>query len=298
MKHPRTLRLSALALIAIGATAQAETIYGLAANANTESLVTFESAAPGTFLTTVPLSGVLDDHLLQGIDFRPATGQLYAVSANLDEGQIYTVDLTTGALTAVGTSFALVSGLGLPSIDFNPQADALRLIDADGNNLAINPNTGEVTNVGTPVPLERIIVGTAYSNNVAGATSTTLYAYDFSSDTIGTITPPGSGAYTEVGPTTGVVALDADLGFDISGVTGIAYVSLNEGDTPLAAREFFTADLSTGVLTQVGGDDILGFGDSIVIDISAAPAAAVPEPATMAALGLGALALLKRRRKG
>ena len=47
-------------------------------------LISFDSAAPGTLLSDVPITGLGDQfESVQGIDFRPATGQLYALGATL-----------------------------------------------------------------------------------------------------------------------------------------------------------------------------------------------------------------------
>src|SRR3712207_4408284 len=76
----------------------------LVALTTANSLVRFDSAAPGTLLgsaTPLPITGLQAGETLQGIDFRPASGQLYALGST---SRLYVVNPTTGAATALGTA--------------------------------------------------------------------------------------------------------------------------------------------------------------------------------------------------
>src|SRR5205085_8740909 len=77
----------------------------------TKNLVRFQSDDPtGSFLIIGPLTGALGGQTLVSMDFRPATGQLYALSAFATSprtAQLYTVNLSTAALTPVGSGFLL-----------------------------------------------------------------------------------------------------------------------------------------------------------------------------------------------
>lgn len=286
--------------------AQAELLYGVSVPGATTSLLSFDSATPGTQTTIGNITGIIAGHTLRGIDFRPSTGQLYAMSTNLGGGtaQLYTIDLTTGAATTVGGAIALTGSTSTRvSLDFNPVVDALRVVTGSGQNYRVNPNTGAliardtdiVTSGSGATPL---ISGVAYTNNFAGATQTTLYAYDFLLDNLGTIggingvPSPNGGVFSIVG-NSGVVTGDAGAGFDISGATGMAYLSVDDFfDSAGVNAEFFSINLVTGALTQIGGDDPFP-----VLDISVLPVAAVvPAPAT-ALLALAALAGLGARRR-
>lgn len=288
--------------------AQAELVYGLT---NTFNLVTFDSAAPGTFLTTVATSGVVAGQTLRAIDFRPATGQLYAIStinsATTGVGQLYTVNTSTGALTAVGSTFSLLTGSNRVSMDFNPVVDRIRVVSGTGNNLRLNPTTGAIAATDTNLAYDPadshfggapLIADIAYTNNVAGATQTTLYGYDYDWDgiiTIGSVngTPqsPNSGLMYTVGAAfPSPVTFSASIGMDVSGTTGIAYINADDGSSA-NADFFFSVDLTTGAATNLGS-----FGTTDMLDFSVAPAP-VPEPATLAVLGLGAIAALRRRRR-
>lgn len=296
----------ALSLAAAALAAHAERIYGVTdggTGSTTTSLVSFDSATPGTFTTSVAITGLVAGQFLRGIDFRPSNGLLYAVSAGnttatATSAQLYTVNLTTGALTTVGSGFTIAgNGSTRVSIDFNPVVDALRVVTGTAQNYRVNPVTGALIAQDTNITPADLIADVAYSNNVAGATSTTLYAYDYTTDALGTIggvggTPsPNGGAYTAIG-STGLVSAIAAIGFDISGATGVGYISLDDDASTTADTEFYSANLTTGALS------LLGTSPGALLDISAAPQAApVPEPATLAALGLGAAALLRRRRQ-
>src|SRR5262245_61286040 len=170
------------------------------------SLLRFDSATPNTIAATTAVTGLGTGEALQGIDFRPATGQLYGLAVAGVNARVVTINTTSGAITQVGASFT-VSGVDF-GFDFNPTVDRLRVVSDADINLSINPATGAVTtqtplNPGTPT-----VVGSAYSNNFSGASTTVLYGIDSGSDFLVTQAPPASGTLTNVG---------AGLGFDTTG---------------------------------------------------------------------------------
>ena len=292
LRLPAQLAL-ATALSALTVSAHAERIYG----ASTTALVNFDSASPASF-TSVNFSGVAAGQTIRSIDFRPATGTLYALSSSGAANTLYTVNLASGALTTVGAFSITGNASARISIDFNPTVDRLRVVTGSGFNYRVNPNDAAVAGVDTNLNTTDIISGIAYTNSVAGATSTTLYAYNFDLDTLNTIggiggTPsPNGGVVTSVGGTGGPSAFNAAIGFDISGATGVGYIAYDEFDSTFANSEFYTVNLGTGALTQIGANDVL----PALVGLSVAPQA-VPEPSAFAALGLGARALLRRRKR-
>ena len=303
MKHRKTLRLLPLGALALAAAgARAELIYGISTTDGLTGagLVSFDSATPATFTTIAGLTGVVAGQSIRAIDFRPATGTLYALSSSTAAAtdlaaQLYTVNLATGALTAVGSGLTLVGGNSTTvSIDFNPTVDRLRVVTGGGGNYRVNPNDGTLAGTDTSINPSAFLAGVAYTNNFVGATTTTLYAYNVA-DTIDTIgglngTPsPNLGTRTTVGPS-GVVSDGVDIGFDISGATGVGYINLNNANSQTRSDEIYTVNLATGALTLVRSE--IGV-DLLDLSVAIRP---VPEPATMAALGLGALALVRRRR--
>jgi Domain of unknown function (DUF4394) len=298
------MRTSLFAIFALPllwvSSAQAVLIYGI--TDPTPSLVSFDSATPGTLNTVGAISGIVAGQTLRGIDFRPSDGQLYALSSDASTAaQLYTIDLLTAVATPLGAGLILTGNTSSQiSLDFNPVADALRVVTGTGQNYRVNANTGGLINQDTSLdPSNHPIAAIAYTNNFVGATQTTLYAYDVFFNEVYTI---GSVNGSPVSPNTGTLflvgasgffAFTSSMGFDIDGATGVAYLSLDDSNSPDDKSEFFKMNLATGALTAAGGFN------ATLLDISVAPVAAtVPEPASLALLltGVAALAATFTRR--
>jgi Domain of unknown function (DUF4394) len=178
-------------------------------------------------------------------------------------------------------------------VDFNPVPNALWIVSDAGQNLRIVAGgTGVVNTDGTLNPGTPSVVGAAYSNNFAGATVTTLYDLDQAVDQLftqgspnGSPISPNTGTLLAVGPR-GVDITNSNVGFDISGATGVAFASLAP---PFANFSLYTVNLATGAATLIGPID----GGSLVTrDISVNNAVSgVPLPGSLALLGMGAAAL-------
>jgi hypothetical protein len=239
-----------LTLFAIGfSTAKAATIYGVS---TANQLVKFDSATAGTVTTVGTISGLQAGENVLAIDFRPANGQLYGLGST---SRLYTINTVNGAAMAVGSAGAFTLVGTDFGFDFNPTVDRIRLVSNTGQNIRLNPDTGALAandtnlNPGTPV-----VSAAAYTNNFAGATTTTLYVIDSGNDTLYIQNPPNNGTLVAVGAlgvdTTGV------NGFDIATIGGTAFASLNVGGT----SRLYTINLTTGAATQVaaiGGSFVL-----------------------------------------
>jgi uncharacterized protein DUF4394/HYR domain-containing protein len=232
-----------------------DTIYALS---TTNSLISFDSATPGTVSGPIAISGLVGGETIMGIDFRPATGQLYALS---NQSRLYIINRATGAATAVGSGFTpALSGTEF-GFDFNPTVDRIRVVSDADQNFRLNPVTGTVA--GSDVNLVYAmgdanqaanpnVVGAAYTNNFNGATTTTLYDID---SVLDILTTQGSPNATPVSPnagqlfTVGALVVDTTplVGFDIS-TGGTAFASLTTGATPA----FYTINLTSGAATRVG----------------------------------------------
>src|SRR5262249_25335120 len=67
------------------------TIFGVT---NANQLISFNSATPGTIISNVSITGLVAGDNIVGMDFRPATEQLYGFSQT---GRLYIIDTTTGS---------------------------------------------------------------------------------------------------------------------------------------------------------------------------------------------------------
>lgn len=289
------IALGAAALLA-GATAQAATVYGITSTGN---LIQFNSTSPGVIAKSVPVTGLQAGETLQGIDFRPATGQLYGLGSG---SRLYVIDINTGAATQVGSSGAFTVNGTAFGFDFNPTVDRIRVVSDTDQNLRLNPNNGALAATDTPLAYAASdpnaaanpnVVGSAYTNNFNLATTTILYGIDSALDIVVTQNPPNNGTLNTVGPlgvnTTGVV------GFDIltdGGGANSAFASLSPGGS---TSSFYTINLTSGAATLVGSiGSGLSVNDIAVEAVPLPPALLLGIPGALCALG-GARRIRNRR---
>jgi len=242
-------------------TAGGTTLYGLTTD---NRVVTFDSARPFFASGNVAVSGLQPGVQLIGIDRRPSNGVMYGVGKLGTAGRLYSVDVSSGVATFVAP-LVQASG-GLPVVlsgvefgfDFNPVADALRIVSDTGQNLRVLPSTRAAGVVGTTFTDGTLnyggapatgVAAAAYTNSVSPTpTSTTLYDIDTRLDQLVTQTPPNAGTLNAVGalrfPTTAVT------GFDIVGASNTGYASLSVEGYPYAF--FARIDLATGQATVTG----------------------------------------------
>jgi hypothetical protein len=226
-------------LLFVAANANAATLYGV----NTSNaLIRFNSATPGTTTTVGTISGLQPGEDVVGIDFRPATGQLYALGST---SRLYVINKMTGAAVFVAALSTPLSGTSF-GVDFNPTVDRLRIVSNTGQNLRVNPNDGVTIVDGALNPGTSGVNAAAYTNSFNGATATTLFDIDTTTDSLYTQNPPNNGTLNLVG------ALGVDVqgisGFDIATGDNTAYAAL----TSLGLSGFFTINLATGAATFVG----------------------------------------------
>lgn len=264
-----------LALLAGLAGASTVSAVGMVALGN-NTLMNFDSATPATIASTVTITGLSAGENILGIDFRPATGQLYGLGST---SRLYTINPATGAATALGSAPFTPALTGTSfGFDFNPTVDRVRVVSGAGQNLRLNPDTGAVAatdaalNPGSPT-----LVASAYTNNVAGATTTTLYGIDSASDMLVIQNPPNNGTLVNVG-TLGVDTSD-QVGFDIQQNTNNAFASLTVG----GLAQLYSINLTTGAATLIGN---IGTGTTAVrgFAITVATPPAVAQPANVFAV--------------
>ena len=272
MVHPTTqpfifsqLRgiICALFLLAFAQNLSSQTIYALSGS----NLISFKTSAPGSLLSNVAVSGIAAGQSIQGLDFRPNTGQLYALGYNQASGEarLYTLNLNTGAASSIGAApVSLKANMGKVSFDFNPTVDRIRVTGSDNSNYRLHPVTGAIAATDFDLAFAAADVNAganpsigsvAYTNSYIGATSTTLYNYDDSLNVLTTQIPPNNGTLNTIGASGISVNLadpssDFDIFFDAASGTNKAYLSANNGTQ--TADNLYAVNLSTGATTLLG----------------------------------------------
>jgi Domain of unknown function (DUF4394) len=248
-------------------------VFGLSSD---NALIRFDATQPRRERFIGYITGFDTDTQVVGIDFRVQDGLLYAVG---NQGGIYTVDTKNAQatlverldITLIGTSFG---------VDFNPAADALRVISDTGQNLR-HPFSGPTQFVtqddmflrNPPVPpavaVPRTgIAAAAYTNNdLSLETGTTLFDLDLALDQVVIQSPANSGNVV----LTGTLRVDggAVAGFDIYSRLSKGIAVQNQGYAALAVGEayrFFRVNLLTGRASSVGQFDVPVFDIAVELD--------------------------------
>jgi hypothetical protein len=224
------------------------------------SVVSFDRATPATLKGRIAVSGLQPNEKLVGLDMRPADGLLYALS---DQARLYTLNAATGVarfkaalMAAAGDDNPYTALTGSQfGVDFNPVADRLRVISDTGLNLRIDVTTGATTTDGAVNGAAAAITAAAYSNAVAGATSTQLYSLDAAAGQVYLQDPPNNGTLTAPVALGGTFA--AANGFDIDARNNTAYAALATG----GSTALYTVPLAAGsAATRVG---TIGTGEAL-----------------------------------
>lgn len=226
---------------------------------------------PGSPDVTTPVVGINEGSTLVGVDVRPSTGVLYGLGS---DGQLYAIDRSTGNADEVGTPIANFDAAEGVGFDFNPVADALRVITAD-RNYRLNATTGAVVGEGpamsgTPGSLAYAAgdpnegetpsaSAAAYTNSVRGLplpTETALFDLDTEADALVRQNPANAGTLLTIGS----LLLDATgvNGFDVSpDADQAAYAVL----TTEHGQGLYAVNLATGepkLLDRLDRTDIIG----------------------------------------
>lgn len=215
--------------------------YALTADSK---LLKINAKNPSSVVSQVSISGLQTGETILGIDFRPATGQLYAVGSS---SRLYVIDYKTGTARSVSSApFTPALNGTAVGFDFNPTVDRIRLVTNTGQNLRLNPETGTVAVTdGILNGVTNAKVGSvAYTQNKAGATATVLFDIDASTDKLYKQDPPNDGKLVDVGS----LGFDVDEvgGFDI-GPDGSAIAALSVSGT----SALFNIDTNTGRASKI-----------------------------------------------
>ena len=272
------------------ANAAARPVVGLTAAGQ---IVSFLDTAPATLTTTAAVTAITAGETLVGLDYCPATGQLYGLGINAitNTGTLYRIDSQTAAGTAIGAAGAITfAGVDFPAdgwgVDFNPSVDRVRVVNKSGQNFRINPDTGAVVDGdantlgiqpdvavnGDTAHLDDV----AYTNGPSAAGATVEYGIDSTTGGLYLVSNPNGGVTgAKIAITVGGAALaftavnDFDIPSTVTTATantavtaGSAYASLVVG----GATNLYRIDLVTGAATFTGS---IGAGTNQLVGLAA-----------------------------
>lgn len=220
-------------------------------------LVRFDTHKPKKVHSLGQVTGLQSDTALVGIDFRVQDGNLYGVG---NSGGIYLLDTGTAAAAFVQRLTVPLDGSEF-GVDFNPAANALRIVSNTGQNLrqpfatANAPTAVDVRLTAPPAAGDVAgVSAAAYTNNdLDPSTATTLFDINTAADAVAIQSPANAGTLAATGSLT--VDADAAAGFDIystvrNGIAvkqhAFATLGVNGG------RALYRIDLLTGRATSVG----------------------------------------------
>jgi hypothetical protein len=236
---------------------RAESSRTLYATTDQNLLLEFRERAPDRLTEVQAITGLPAGVTLRGIDFRPATGDLYGVGS---DSVVYRVNPMTAIAVAEGPAFT--PGLRGTSfgVDFNPTVDKIRVTSDAAQNLRLNVDEGTLLsadrdlNPGTPQ-----IVGSAYTNSsfsAARPAATQLFAVDAATDQLFLQNPPNDGTLTQ-GKRLGI-DVGPQAGFDIAGAQNTGYLATSSR----RGAALYRVDVTTGKTRWIGR---IGSGKRVVV---------------------------------
>jgi hypothetical protein len=260
-------------------------------------LVTFDSANPSAILRATPINGfIAPGEVITDIDVRPTLGLIYGRS-NFD--RLFLISPFNGfAQLPIGNPLPVVSAT--MGFDFDPRTDLIRIFSNLGENVLQNPNTGALARLAAPLSYRAgdvfqgfppRITGLGFTNPVANATTSTLFAIDHARNTL---VRPGGPLNTGLLATVGGLGVDITIrvGFDIAPQTTVAFASFQLAGEGIS--RLFVVNLRSGLATQIAPIAGLLLHD-IAVDllgtsgfVSAAGFAALPPPPPTFSTGFGA----------
>jgi hypothetical protein len=286
-----TTRASYIFAAVLGlATVSTSHAYDFWAVNTANDLIRYDSAAPGTALSSNAISGLVGsngvtaDPFGQIADITFVGATLYGIDGNAN---LYTLNTTSGAATLVSSTFS-PAGFDL-GVAYDPflSGGGLRVVSDSAENYSAT--LGGVFTAGS-----NVFVGTGVGDINQGATLAfsglaidpdfgTGYAFDANLDTLFVTYDANFEEFFTVGK----------LGGDFTALSSIEWV---DGSTLIAAlstdsatSSLYSIDVTTGVATEVGA-----FGTGI----TAIAVSAIPEPSTYAAFaGVAGLAMAALRRR-
>lgn len=221
---------------------------------NQGNLLSFSADAPRQLDDVRKIGGLPAGVTLTGIDFRPATGDLYGVGS---DSIVYRVNAQTAIASAEpargrGVAFTPALRGRFFGVDFNPTVDRLRVTSDANQNLRLHPDDANVVGADRDLnPNDPTVVGSAYTNSSFSPTlptATTLYALDALDDAIYVQNPPNDGTLTM--PQQLDINVRGDSGFDIAGQGNAGYVATGSDRRP--GSELYRVNVLTGDSVKLG----------------------------------------------
>lgn len=296
--HVRGLRfIAATAFVGASVASMAVEIWAVdnlgTTNAQTvgDRVIRFDSANPAGTVVTVGSTGIAST-LMGGLDFDGA-GNLFAASQIAGGGSLYSINQTTGAATLIG-AMNPGAGFSITDLSWNRVTGTMMALAGNGTStgsltslFSVNLATGNLTLIGsvTGLAASHISVGLATDN------SGTNYIHDIVTDRM----------FSVVGTT--ATQMSSTIGIDTNFSQGMTIDSSNNwflGDissNPAFASEVRQMNLATGGTTTILGTWPIHAANGLPeFETGDLAVKAVPEPASIAALGLGLAAIARRRR--
>lgn len=244
-----------------------------------QQLLRFNAGQPQKLHDRRALQGLRAGEKLLGIDFRVARGELYALGTVGTAAQLYKVDVALARATPVGTGFVLPGEAADWGFDFNPTVDRIRVVNDQGLNFRLHPDTGALVDADANVPGVQLDGPLAYEDGKPGAIVAAGYTYNKDNEKIttnyaldgraGTLVHQGTkeGVQPVVSPNTGRLYTVGSLGLgplqhatlDISDLANVAYSGVHAAGAK--ATRWYQVDLASGKARFIG---TIGGGEPIV----------------------------------
>lgn len=283
--------VAAIAALPAGANA-ATAFYGVTSD---NRLAEFQSDNTAQ-VPSKPLRGLGADERVVGLDVRPADWRLYALT---NKSRIVVINPRNGQVRYVGNDPINPALTGdRAGFDFNPTVDAIRVETNAGQNLRIDPSTGQLvrktvttpapttpdpTTPTTPAPTTPTtepgtpdgalkyaagdpgagttpkITATAYTNSFPIGNTTELFVLDSARNTLVKQDPPNDGTLKTVG---GLGTTGEPIAFDIAeNNAGYAAIQRTAGSSNIG---LYRVNLQSGAATPAGSVYTIGTSQPLV----------------------------------
>lgn len=255
-------RILACTLAVFAATATTANALELVGLTEQNELIRFESATPQKTWMVAILGTAAR---VIGIDVRPADGKLYGLDAG---GSIYRIDVVSGRTEKVSALSVPLEMSDSAIVDFNPQANRMRVIGPGGQSLRVNVDNGQAVvdgrlafAPGDPNAGKKPgVTAGAYINSVPDAKQTQLFEYDSANGSYVIQDPPNDGTLASIGepglpPGTRIDAMDIYTDKDMKNYSGFA----------VAASRLWEFSVTNGKMREIGP---IASGRRTIVDIA------------------------------